>query len=293
MAVSTTTAASLIPTQVAKVLVKPLEAASKFLAAGPVIYDTAAPLKLPKLGPPVTDPGLTAENGLIPERDVTVSDVSLLPSTMDSVKVITRFSNELIRQSVLSLDSVLQLRLVTDVAAKLDSIFWSASGDGVDTPRGLWAYSGIQNVNSVGVITLDHLLQAEELAVAGNVNTENLKWVFNSATFFKLRRIKTATSGSNEYVLNPDPTKRGAWTIFGYPVIWTDRIPEIAGPPNTYRGALVDFSQLAVARDLAPSVTFLRERYAEYDQAAIRVVARYDAAPLNAAAVVSLNGITK
>jgi len=54
----------------------------------------------------------------------------------------------------------------------------------------------------------------------------------------------------------------------------------------------VDFAQVAVARDLAPSVKILTETYGDYDQQAIRVVARYDAAPLNAQAVVALTGIT-
>jgi hypothetical protein len=35
-------------------------------------------------------------------------------------------------------------------------------------------------------------------------------------------------------------------------------------------------TQIAVARDLAPSVTILTERYAEYDEIGIRVVTRYD-----------------
>ena len=56
--------------------------------------------------------------------------------------------------------------------------------------------------------------------------------------------------------------------------------------------ALVDFSQIAVARDLSPTVTILPERYAEFDQQAIRVMTRYDAKPLNPEAVVTLTGIT-
>jgi HK97 family phage major capsid protein len=55
---------------------------------------------------------------------------------------------------------------------------------------------------------------------------------------------------------------------------------------------LADFSQLAVARDLAPSVKLLDQTYADFDQQAIRVVARYDAAPLNPQAVVVLRGVT-
>jgi HK97 family phage major capsid protein len=49
---------------------------------------------------------------------------------------------------------------------------------------------------------------------------------------------------------------------------------------------------IAVARDLAPSVKILDQTYADFDQMAIRVVARYDAAPLNAQAVVVLRGVT-
>ena len=55
---------------------------------------------------------------------------------------------------------------------------------------------------------------------------------------------------------------------------------------------LADFSQIAVARDLAPSVKLLDQTYADFDQQAIRVVARYDAAPLNPLAVVVLRGVT-
>ena len=56
--------------------------------------------------------------------------------------------------------------------------------------------------------------------------------------------------------------------------------------------ALVDFSQIVVARDLAPSVKVLDQTFGDYDQQAIRVVARYDVAPLNDDAVIALTGIT-
>ena len=56
---------------------------------------------------------------------------------------------------------------------------------------------------------------------------------------------------------------------------------------------LADFSPIAVARDLAPlSVKILDQTFGAYDQMAIRVVARYDAAPLNPEAVVVLRGVT-
>ena len=55
--------------------------------------------------------------------------------------------------------------------------------------------------------------------------------------------------------------------------------------------ALVRFSQIVVARDLAPSVKILDQTFGDYDQQAIRVVARYDAKPLNDDAVIKLTGI--
>src|SRR4051812_2991840 len=103
MAVSTTTAAELTAEQVQKILVQPLEQASVFLAAGPRIFDTnGSPVRIPKMGGPITADWI-GENELITEKDVGFDEVTLLPSTMKSVKVITRFSNELARQSVIAL----------------------------------------------------------------------------------------------------------------------------------------------------------------------------------------------
>lgn len=290
MANTTTNTTELTAEQVATTLVQPLQAASVFLAAGPRIYDTAGPLRLPKLGAPITpDLGWTGESELIPERDVDFDEVRLLPSTMKSIKVITRYSNELARQSVLNLDAALRDRLVHDVAAKLDAQLLSAAGDGITTPKGLFAYSGVQTVAVGGVITLDALLDAWGKALAGNVSMANLKWVMTPREFVKLRKVK---DGQGRYQLTHDPTQDGVFRLFGSPVIVSARVPDTTGATPTARMALVDFSQVAVARDLAASVKILTERYADYDQQAIRVVTRMDAAPLNPAAVVVLSGIT-
>ena len=57
----------------------------------------------------------------IVDEDPTFDEVTLLPTTMKSVKVLTRFSNELARQSVIALDAALRNRLVTDVANVVDA----------------------------------------------------------------------------------------------------------------------------------------------------------------------------
>lgn len=262
MAVSTTTAPELTAEQVQRILVKPLEETSTFLAAGVRIIDTAGPVRLPKLGA-ATTPGWFAENAQItPESDPDFDEIELLPSTIKSVKTLTRFSNELARQSVIALDAALRERLVKDVADTIDTQFWSASNGSSSTlPKGILNYAG-QTVASVGALTLDHLLDAEALALAANVDPTRLKWAMTTREL----------------------TRK--------PVIVTNRIPDTTGSPNTGNIVLADFSQIVVARDMSPSVKVLDQTFGDYDQQALRVVARYDVAPLNDDAVVKLTGIT-
>lgn len=284
MAIDTNGASELTAEQVSTVLTKPLEQASVFLAAGPVIFDTnGSPVRVPASPGSVADE-LTwvGENELIPEVDPEFGETELLPSTMKSVKTITRYSNELARQSIVSLDSVLQNRLVADVAAKLDTQFLSASGDGVTTPKGLFAYTGVEDIELTGPLTLDALLAAQGAAMESNVDLSKLALFIRPGDLMALRGIKDA---DGHYILNADATEGAGFRILGMNAHVSSRIPD-------GNAAIADMGQVAVARDLAPSVKILTERYADYDQQAIRVVARYDAAPLNPAGVVTISGIT-
>lgn len=60
-------------------------------------------------------------------------------------------------------------------------------------------------------------------------------------------------------------TKDVTYRLFGIPVTVTNKLDDGTA-------VLADTGLIAVARDLAPSVTLLSERYAEYDEQAIRVV---------------------
>lgn len=110
-----------------------------------------------------------------------------------------------------------------------------------------------------------------------------------------LRGIKDSTG---QYIVNADPTADAVFRLFGAPVTVSKRVPNKTtgsgeNKTTTGRAALVDFSQIAVARDMTPTVTALQERYADYDQVGLRVITRYDAAPLNPEAIVALEGITR
>lgn len=304
MTVKTTSATELTAEQVQRILVKPLEQGSTFLACGPRIFDTAGPIRIPKLGGMVDEgtttpdePDWIGEAELITKKDVDFGEVSLLPSTMKSVKVITTYSNEMARQSVVALDPVLQQRLVTDVAAKLDRQFWSATGDGITTPKGILAYSGVQEIDwENSPVDLDVLTDAWGMALGANVNMSGLRWIMRPETFVALRKIKEI-NGSARSVLTPDPTADAVFRLLGAPVTITSHLPlgpdgdDVDTEANEQTVVLADFSQIAVARDLAPSVTHHPDLYADYDLQAIRVVSRYDAAPLNPQSIVKIKNI--
>ena len=286
MAVSTSTAPELTREQVAAILTNPLETVSAFLASGPTIIDTTGPLRIPRAATAMTEDELDAlawvgENELIPEHDPEFGELTLLPSTMKSIKVLTRFSNELARQSVVQLDTALRARLVADVAAKVDRQLFSADGDGVTTPRGMFAWEDTQDVPVGGELTLDAILDGQALALGANVDQSRLRLFLRPDEYMALRGVK---DGDGRYMLQPDAAQGATATVLGLPVTISPRIP--AG-----RAALVDMAHVTVARDVMPSVKLLDQTFGDYDQQAIRVVTRYDAAPTDPAAVVTFSGI--
>jgi HK97 family phage major capsid protein len=280
--------------QVQRILVQPLEQASVFLSSGVRIFDTdGSPVRLPKQAA-ATSPGWYGENEQIGEVNPEFDEIELLPSTMKSIKVITRFSNELARQSVIALDSAIQQRLVTDVASALDAKLIAGTGTSTEanTPKGILHYADVQTMTAVGDLTLDDILDAYGLALAAHVNPANIRLMMRSETYTKLRKIKEATNYNTYALGGSDATQAVGPNVLGIPVTLTNRVPTVDADPDTTQVVLWDPSQVAVARDLAPSVRVLTERYADFDQVALRVVARYDAGPLNAQAIVRMDNVT-
>jgi predicted phage gp36 major capsid-like protein len=379
-----TTAANpeLLADQVSQLLVQPLEAASVVLSSGPRIFDTSGVLRVPKIAgsDPVNFVGEGQE--ITSDHDTAFDEVVLMPTERKSIKVIERYTRELVRQSVIGIDSVLQNRLVKVVSDQLDQALLTGAGANTSevqtvtvngTPTGgtfTLTYRGattgtiaynaaaatvqtalqglstigsgnatvagsaggpytvtfagaLANLNvpqmtadgssltggtdpSVTVVTTtqgeagsgitglinqtgvqtgdldvadaDTLLDAIGLASAAEV-TPN-RWLVNGTDFIALRKLKEQT-GSAKYLLESDVTSGPTYRLFGVPVTVTNKLPE-------GKAVLADMSQVAVARDVAPSVTILTERYAEYDEIGIRVVTRYDMGVLQAPAVIVL-----
>lgn len=270
MAETTTANPTLVGEQVASLLVQPLEAASVVLSAGPRIFNSSEPLRIPKItaGAAV---GVVGESELIPEADVQFNEVKLMPSDRKSIKTLIRFSNELARQSVIGLDATLKQRLVTDVSNTLDTELLTGAGtDGGIT--GITEQPDTQQA-TLDVTDTDSLLDALAMAYAAEVTPT--RWFFSGADFTALRKLKDA---QGHYILQPEVSEDVTYRLFGIPVTVTSKLAGV--------GILANMAEVAVVRDLAPSVTVLSERYAEYDEQAIRVVTRYDLGLLHPEGVV-------
>jgi HK97 family phage major capsid protein len=261
---------TLLNDEIASILVLPLEQASTFLSAGPTIIDTPNHLRIPVISSGATA-AFVAPGAQITESNVAFSEVTLLPNTLEGIKVLEKVSNELIRQSVVALSTVLQSRLVTNVANVLDAALWNGSGSS-NTIKGILQASGIAT-GLLDVTDADSLIDGLATAQANKVNPTH--WVMTAATFAALRKLKVGTDDAR-YVFDPSTIQNGTtFQLFGLPVIITDNIPAVSGDA---RVALVDFSYVVVARDLAPQVAILDQTWGDYDSVGIRVVTRYDVA---------------
>lgn len=281
MAIETTSGNStLIQSQVASLLVQPLEQASTFLAAGPVVLDSSSPVRVPRVANGVTA-GFVAEGAQISDGDVAFDEVTLLPSTLKGLKVLVKLTNELIRTSVIGLESVLQTRLVTDVANALDAALWDGTGAS-NTIKGILRQTGIAT-GTLDLTDADSLIDGWATAMGNKVNPTH--WVMTSASFAKIRKLKT-TDTSAQYLIDPTTIQNGtSLQLFGLPVIITDNIPAVS---TKNRVALVDMSKVVVARDVDAEVKILDQTWGDYDSIGIRVVSRWDTALLQAKAVTLL-----
>lgn len=285
-----TTVTQLTAEQVQSVLIQPLMQRSVILSQpGLRVFDTnGSQVRIPKStgGDAAT---FVAEAAQIPSKDATFDELVLLPSTMKSVKTLTVFSNELARQSIVSLDAAIRDAMVAQVAKTLDTAF--IGGSAANTPQGILLDANATVANAAtGSPVLDDLMDAEAAALGANVNMENLRWLMNPRDWKTLRKLKDL---QDRYQLTPDPTSAAGYRLLGYPVVLSNHVPATLGVGNNESIiGLIDFSQIAVARDLAPQVTLLSELYGDFDQQAIRVVARYDIGAMNPEAIVLLQGVT-
>ncbi|CAA0120929.1 Uncharacterised protein [Mycolicibacterium vanbaalenii] len=158
------------------------------------------------------------------------------------------------------------------------TIATTAEGESANGITGLVNQPGVQT-GELDVTDADSLLDAIALASAAEV-TPN-QWFINGTDFIALRKLKES-GDSSKYLLESDVTAGPTYRLFGINVRPTNKLP-------VGKAILADVSQVAIARDEAPSVTILSERYAEFDQIGVRITTRYDLGLLHPEAVIVLS----
>lgn len=270
----TTTAPTLIKDQISTLLVQPLEAASIVLSSGVRLFDSSEPLKIPTLTGS-TSIGWVAEGEEIPtDHAVTFNEITLMPNARVSLKQIQKYTSELLRQSHIGLDAVLKQRLVRDVSDALDTAL--LTGDGADdTITGIINQTGVQT-GTLDLTTPDTFLDALAKCTAEEVVPN--RWFLNAEDFYTVRKLKDST---NKYLLEADLTASATYRLFGVPVTVTNKLPK-------GKAILANMAEIAVVRDVAPTVKVLDQLYAGTDEIGIRIVTRYDLGLLHPKGVVVL-----
>ena len=269
MPVTTPDIESLIDEVVHNSLTKPLEAASSFLNMGVKVVDTPVPISFPRLDSTFV-PTWVGEGEQIPEATgISFGDVKLLPSTMDSLKAICKVSDEALRSSSLSLDTILSDAIVQGVRTKIDAHAFSALGDGIEQPRGIFHANNVAQMQKIdkasAAMELDDILDAVGVAMAEGIPLSGLRFVMSAPTLTAMRKIKDT---SNRYIVANDAVN-GVFNLMGVPVVVTKHIGDTTA-------ALLTPSSWVVARDLSPSTKVLSELYADTGHVGLRVESRMD-----------------
>jgi HK97 family phage major capsid protein len=286
MAADTSTASVLTRDQLETVVVQPLQAKSVVLAAGPRIVTPSqgAPIRLPRFldfdylredSFSSSAPYWAGENDAIQLDDANYDEITLLPNSLRSVKVIHKVSAELIRLSPIDVLTNIRDALVSKAALALDFAF--LLGDGVsNTPLGLLQTVG--RTIHTQTLTIDHAFHMLAELLAANANPNTSRWIMHPDNFILLREEKASTAGT--YQLQPDPASGNLYQLAGMPISISTLMPD-------NRILLVDMSQVVVARDVdAGTVVFLRELYADHDQVGVKLTQRFDIGCVHPRAIV-------
>jgi len=282
MSLDTSTNSTLTQDVVERVLILPLTQQSTYLSQGfPTFTSAGQPIKVPSLSTLGT-PGYVAEGSAIPTVEATTSEITMLASTVRSIKVITKMTREIVRQAEPNVESIFTTKLVSDVSRILDSALWNGSGT-AGAPLGMVNFANVTVTGTAaGTLVADDLLDMQEDAMGAFVMPDRMTWALSPANFTRIRKF---ADNYGARILQPSLAAGAPPTLLGSPYVVTTHIPD-----STI--LLFDRSQVAVGMDDRASVTVLGELYAGTDEVGIKCVARYDTAALNPKAVVKLSGIT-
>ena len=140
-----------------------------------------------------------------------------------------------------------------------DTRLFSASGDGTPLPGACSRGPAPRPSPSAARCRWTTCTTPRGMLLAANTDTSRVRWVMTSREFVAIRKLK---DGDDRYQVTPDPTEPALTGCSATPS-WSPTGPGHRAGTPTGRDALVDFSQAAVARDVAPLVKILDQLYGD------------------------------
>jgi hypothetical protein len=144
---------------------------------------------------------------------VDFDELVLMPTERKSIKTILKYTNELVRQSVLGIDTVLKALLVKDVSDALDTALLTGAGTS-DSITGIINQPDV-TTGPFDVMDADSLLDAIGLLTAQEVMPN--RWFVNGQDFIDLRKLKTNDTDSKQYLLESDVTAGPTYRLWRNP----------------------------------------------------------------------------
>jgi HK97 family phage major capsid protein len=253
-----------LPEQIGSLVVQPVQKASVAIQA---VGSVGAGARVNSYRVPIVtaDPtaAWTAEG-----EEITVSEASLGEDvdTFHKLAGLTIISSELANDSSPDVAEQVGLGLARDIARKLDSAFFGTRSDSTVQPRGLGDITGISTVDAGSAWTNTDPF-AEAQAAAEDEGATIASFVANPADVLSLAKIKRET-GSNEPLLQPDPTQPARRTIVGVPLLVSSAVTQgtIWSLPGAGRIVIAIREDVSLARDTSA--------YFTSDRVAIRATMR-------------------
>jgi HK97 family phage major capsid protein len=286
----TSNAVAFIPEIVVQTVLQPLTAKSVVLSQNPRIFDSSQPLRVPRIGQATI--GWYAEGATTNITNLAVDEVDLLPSTLESLRSLTVVSKQLIRSAAVGVSETLSARISTDIALAIDAAFLTGSGTAGTNVIGLLNQTGIltQTYTAAGtggtiasgsLQDVDTWLTAIGTFSAQHLNLGTSSFVIHPNDLYAAGGILQAKDSLGRPLFQPSPSAGVPGSIFGVPVVATTQ---------TTQGTvlLVDWSQVLIVRDLAPSVDVLTELFAQQSSIGIAVESRWDIGLAHPQAVLAL-----
>ena len=216
-----------------------------------------------------------AEAGSLSPTDIATGELTVSPA---KIVTPTRVSNEALEDTDPSLDEILGTSMARSIARSVDqAVFGNVTG-GV-APAGLGALVGFTAGGTTNLANLDGLISA--IYTARSVGAAPSHIIVSPATAQRIALLKTATTGSNAYLLSPTAQESAALVISGVPVV----VSRYAADGFAY---VVDSSRLAFVIRKQAEMIVDRSVFALSRESLILLEARVGFGVLHPASVVKV-----